>query len=268
MSMKRIILLLAFVALAVGCKTEEIGRFNLDEQMIRFKTERGGFSFLENPDGGELKVPFEVVGYKSDVDRTAQFGVIMKDADGKEATNFPVDNFELVSAIVPAGELEGTLTIRFTPPTSLETYPDFGEKHVWLRTEDGGDFKKGPNISLSNRSRNMNITVSSKLVMPASWPIWQMNGLGHFSSAYYEFIIEATGLREFPIQYPVPGYDGPGMDVLDSSGLWPASFTRAWIEDLKVKLIERNERVGSKLLHDSDDDANGKEVIIGQWSYS
>ncbi len=266
--MKKILMILALVAVVASCKKDEIDMFDPNHQMIRWTQSFNGFSFRDNPAGGELRIPFHVVGNVADVDRHAEFDIIMRNSQGEDMTTFPLNRFEIVSAIVPAGEVEGELVIRFERPVAGEVDdPDDFETHLLLTTADGGDFYKGPEVSQAIDIRNLDITVSTYLVRPQSWPSWQAGGPGYFSSSYYQFIIDnmdgeegfSSEIREFPFTYVVEG--------VNNDQVWTVQQRVDFLSTLEDKVASFNSaNPETPLTHDSGE-AKGFLVDVGRWTY-
>ncbi len=254
-----------------GCKQDEVGRFDYDHQMLRPVRVSAGLSFRadQHPDGGTIDIAFDVVGRPEDRVRTMEFaiGYIVSDFEGNEVLPFPEDKVEVVSATVPAGATRGTLTLRITPPSTgeVEDVNDF-EKYLLVSPVVGGDFHGGPEsgIASSLQFRDVQVCLSSKLVAPASWPTLATGNLGVFSSAYYQFIIDATGVSEYPIDEPVEGMN------LDSNGTpqkWTDAQKQNFVDQVKAALTAyNNEHPDAHLTHDSGP-AKGFEVVVGQVNY-
>ncbi len=268
--MKKIILFLAVAAVALaGCKQEDVGRFDFDYQMLRPVKSTAGFSFEVSPEGGTIAIPFEVVGQPEDRDReiAVQIAYYEVDFDDNKVMPFPESKVEVLGGIVPAGETRGTVTLRFSPPSAgeVEDVDDF-EKYILVVAGYNDDFQGGPESGSSSslRFRDVQVCLSTKLVAPDSWPTLQAGSLGRFSSAYYKFIMEVTGLSEYPIQAPIAGMN------LDSQGnpqKWNDNQAQTFIADVRAALVEyNNAHPDAHLTHDSGV-AKGFEVVVGQWDY-
>ena len=149
-------MLTAMAFTAVSCSTDEIDTFMVEENAIRFPGVTGGangdtyyggyssaerayygsYSFIENPtaDWTEYLIPLNVIGTVSEKDRTVNVQVVV------EGTTAPQDAYEIVDAVIPAGEREGFIRINIANTAELlET-----SYQLKLTLQESADFKLGP----------------------------------------------------------------------------------------------------------------------------
>ena len=149
-------MLTAMAFTAVSCSTDEIDTFMVEENAIRFPGVTGGangdtyyggyssaerayygsYSFIENPtaDWTEYLIPLNVIGTVSEKDRTVNVQVVA------EGTTAPQDAYEIVDAVIPAGEREGFIRINIANTAELlET-----SYQLKLTLQESADFKLGP----------------------------------------------------------------------------------------------------------------------------
>lgn len=149
-------MLTAMAFTAVSCSTDEIDTFMVEENAIRFPGVTGGangdtyyggyssaerayygsYSFIENPtaDWTEYLIPLNVIGTVSEKDRTVNVQVVA------EGTTAPQDAYEIVDAVIPAGEREGFIRINIANTAELlET-----SYLLKLTLQESADFKLGP----------------------------------------------------------------------------------------------------------------------------
>jgi hypothetical protein len=240
--MKKIIASAAMLILVAGCEQEDILRYDPSRAATAFRNTSSVHTFALNrglPDM-MVEIPFNIEGYTAPYERTAVFGV---QADNTTATNV---HYEILDATVPADSWTGTLRVKLFNHPSLND----GDVVVTLQTADGGDFVAGTANYESHA-----LTISNRLQRPVEWTVWvARNRLGTYSTAYYAFIIEATGYERFAINTTIPGiYDTP----------WTSGFVADFLILITKKLNERNDEAGSMLLHD-DGPAEGLPVIVGR----
>lgn len=250
--MKRATIALAAALLAAtGCKQEDIKSFDKSHPMTEFAATRTEYSFFE---GGEvltekvLAIPFNVVGSPVGHERTARFVVV------NDSTT--LTKYELLDAKVPANSWTGTLHVKVGNTMGADPVTGEDRPRLYLRTAAGGDFEEGP-----GNMRDHDIRLQNTLLKPAEWTnaLSNYGGIGEYSTAYYSFIIEATGETHFPIRMPVAGYY--------NGELWPVGYSAAFLTTLRDKLRERNQREGSPLLHD-DGPGKGQEIVVGKYPYT
>lgn len=251
--MKKAYIALAAVALtAAGCRKDEIKGFDKSAAMTEFAYANSDFSFFRVGDTplaeSIVGIPFNIVGWPTAHERNAIFIAV---PDSTTLTGF-----EILDAKVPADSWTGTLRVKVKNNLGTEPVTGDDRPRLYLRAVAGGDFQSGP-VNMRDHA----LKVSNTLQRPAEWTnqFTQYRGLGEYSTAYYSFIIETTGETHFPIALPVAGYN--------NGEVWSPGYTSALITNLKTKLEERNQRVGSPLLHD-DGPGKGQPVVVGKTDYA
>ena len=149
-------MLTAMAFAAVSCSTDEIDTFMVEENAIRFPGVTGGvngdtyyggyssaerayygsYSFIENPtaEWTEYLIPMNVIGTVSEKDRTVKVQVVA------EETTAPQDAYQIVDAVIPAGEREGFIRINIANTAELLTT----SYQLKLTLQESPDFKLGP----------------------------------------------------------------------------------------------------------------------------
>jgi len=149
-------MLTAMAFAAVSCSTDEIDTFMVEENAIRFPGVTGGvngdtyyggyssaerayygsYSFIENPtaEWTEYLIPMNVIGTVSEKDRTVKVQVVA------EETTAPQDAYQIVDAVIPAGEREGFIRINIANTAELLTT----SYQLKLTLQESADFKLGP----------------------------------------------------------------------------------------------------------------------------
>lgn len=166
-------MLTAMAFAAVSCSTDEIDTFMVQENAIRFPGVTGGvngdtyyggynssdrayygsYSFIENPtaEWTEYLIPMNVIGTVSEKDRTVKVQVVA------EETTAPQDAYQIVDAVIPAGEREGFIRINIANTAELLTT----SYQLKLTLQESPDFKLGPKEYL-----NAILTWNNVLPMP------------------------------------------------------------------------------------------------------
>ena len=248
--MKKILYVLSTTALALllaGCEQQDILRYDPERAAIEFANTESTFSFrMQEATEVVVSIPLNIVGYPSSVERRATFTVLA------DSTTASPNQYEILDAIVPADSYQGTLRILVRNNQG----DDFEDVKIWLLAAAGADFIPG---TVSNNYYILKLT--NRLVKPTWWSTAvAASYLGSYSAAYYTFIIETTGEMVYPMAAAIT-VDGVRYER------WSAGYTNSFILLLRDALKERNNRVGSPLLHGEEDDvdaaARGKEVVVG-----
>ena len=226
-----------------SCEKEGIQVYDSGRAAIEFSGKSSAYSFKTTGRTVDtVAITFNVEGRAVDYERTANFIVV---ADSTTATE---NEYKILSAIVAPQEYKGTLKIEVRNTAG----ENFQEVRLYLQTGNNADFIPGVLAQ-----QYYVFTMTNKLVRPSGWDSWlERYYWGNYSTAYYEFIIEATGETNFPWPDAIPGYNG--------GKAWSNGEKDAFLELLKYKLKKRNEDEGSPLLHD-DGIAKGKGVVVGKY---
>lgn len=149
-------MLTAMAFAAISCSTDEIDTFMVEENAIRFPGVTGGvngdtyyggyssserlyygsYSFIENPtaEWTEYLIPLNVIGKVSDKSRTVNWQVV------EDGTTAPQEAYEIVDAVIPAGEREGFIRINIANTAELLST----SYQLKLTLQESDDFKLGP----------------------------------------------------------------------------------------------------------------------------
>lgn len=206
-------MLTAMAFTAVSCSTDEIDTFMVEENAIRFPGVTGGangdtyyggyssaerayygsYSFIENPtaDWTEYLIPLNVIGTVSEKDRTVNVQVVA------EGTTAPQDAYEIVDAVIPAGEREGFIRINIANTAELlET-----SYQLKLTLQESADFKLGPkeylnailmwnNILPAPTNNNLKRSYNMLIVGEANFISTSLNS---YSTSAHLAIVDALG---------------------------------------------------------------------------
>lgn len=242
--MNRIILnIIGLLLLFTSCDKEDIQRYDRGRAAIEFDGSSSAYSFKKTSRSVDtVSIPFSITGYPEERIRHAEFVVV---ADSTTATE---NEYKVIDAVVASGAYNGQLRVR----VENHSGDDFEEVRVYFQIASNEDFIPG----VSERNHYV-LTLTNELVRPDSWDAWtERYSLGTYSTAYYQFIIEASGMTEFPIHIPVPG--------INDGQTWDTGQKTAFLDKLKEELKARNKHEGKPLLHD-DGTAKGQEVVVGKY---
>lgn len=240
----RYIILLAVVSWSlVACEKEGIKEYDADRAAIEFSSNSGAYSFKTTGKTIDtVGIAFNIEGRAIDIAREADFVVV---ADSTTATSA---EYKILRAVVLPNEYKGTLEVEVRNTAGN----DFEEVRVYFRTGSNANFIPGV---LAQQSYIL--TITNNLIRPSGWTTWlERYYWGNYSTAYYEFIIEATGETNFPWPNALSDYN--------DGKVWTNGEKDAFLGLLKYKLKKRNEKEGKPLLHD-DGAAKGKEVVVGKY---
>lgn len=236
-------LLAVFSWSLVSCEKQGIQVYDADRAAIEFRGNSYTYSFKTTGRTVDtVAITFQLEGRAVDYERTAHFIVI---ADSTTAT---AAEYKILGATVAPNKYKGALRIEVRNTAGK----DFKEVRVYFRTAGNDDFIPGVLAQ-----QYYMFTITNKLVRPSGWSSWlERYYWGNYSTAYYEFIIEATRETNFPWPDAIPGYN--------NGKAWTDGKMDAFLELVKYKLKKRNESAGKSLLHD-DGTAKGKEVVVGKY---
>lgn len=178
--MKTIIYSLLLILFLDACDKSEISLWNT-KPSVWFTTPKDtlNFSFYSQPtDVTEyvLDLPISMAGEISDVDRN----VSIKDLGALS----PDSHYEIVSAMVPAGGLEGSLRIKIFKTANLDIASDTISFEIC--SSELFDLGLTPDYSINT------IIVSNLLAKPT----WWQNHLGYYSDKKMEIIYAYPGAFE------------------------------------------------------------------------
>ncbi len=243
---KYIIASLTLSFFAISCEIDETTLYDAERATVNFNTTLTQYSFLKTQASTDtVDIPIFINGLASDSDRSADFEVI---ADSTTALS---SEYEIASAIIKAGEFEGNLRVKVTRPDG----EDFDDRRIYFRVADGTDFKKGIEIYKDSELILTNELTPPELWTPTGWKSRYF--LGNYSTAYYKFIIQATGETEFPYPWAVAGYN--------NGEKWNSAQKNAFLAKLKAELKEYNESIAPDVLLHDDGLAEGLPVVVGKY---
>ena len=235
--------LIAVLLASISCKKEEIKVYAPEQAAIEFERKAGEYSFrVSGKLRDTIEIPFRVEGYAVDYERKVDFIVV---ADSTTATD---KEYKILGAVVEPGKDEGVLRLE----VRNDVGDDFKNVRIYFQVNANDDFKKGV-----YELQFYTLGITNEFIRPSGWTAWlERYYLGNYSTAYYKFIVEATGETNFPWPRPIPGYN--------NGKAWSNGGKNAFLALLKDKLKERNKKAGTPLLHD-DGLAKGKEVVVGKY---
>lgn len=175
-----IVLALACLAVATGCSNEQIQAFDIGDSAVYFQSRSNTYSLIGiSDDEIELSIPVKMVGPKADYDREISLNV-------KDSTAVRGKDYEIVSSMVAAGELNGKVVIR------VKALPeDVEELYMKLEIVRNGHF---PNTFYSNNATTVGWTASYSRPMFEVWRYWYLYFAPCYSKAMHKVIVETLGV--------------------------------------------------------------------------
>lgn len=248
--MKNIIIKIYFIGLILlslsSCEDTGSLRYDANRAAINFYKFYSEYSYTKSMKNIDtIDIAFTINGLAKDYIRHADFEVL---ADSTTADD---TEFTLLSAIVPADSLGGILEIEVIRPDN-DTLPP---RRIWIITKDGDDFITGVR---SKQAHSLSLT--NGIVYPDGWypgSYMSRRYLGNYSTAYYKFIIEATGETAFPYPRAIPGYNGGKR--------WDYMFMPQFVNRIKDKLKAYNASIAPDVLTHDDGYAEGDPVVVGSY---
>jgi hypothetical protein len=199
----RILSILSVVILLTGLLTsceKEIDTYENDPKLYFFERAADlnktritskSFSFVALPSSiltDTIKIKVKTMGLAADYDRVIRGATVAKGTTAVEGTNFA-----FIDGMIKAGAVEGYL------PVLLYRTADIKTKTIVLNLTIGEtkDFKAGV-----VEDQNFTLSWSDDLVKPSNWDglISLAFYFGDYSKAKYRFIIDVTGVTNFPLQ--------------------------------------------------------------------
>lgn len=270
-------MMLAVMAfMAISCSTDDIDTYLVEENSIRFPGVTGGtngdtyysgynssdrlfygsYSFIENPtaEWEEYLIPLNVIGTISDVARTVNVQVV------EEGTTAPQSAYEIVEAVIPAGEREGFIRVKIanTPELQSQTY------QLKLTLQESADFKLGPKEYLNamlmwnsilpaptnnNLKRSYNMLIHSSLAFTST-------SLNNYSTSAHLAIVDALGWDDWGdatvhgSQANTANYDNYYNYLPRYTWIYTGDLYKAYAKKLDDYLKAYEAEHGSPLLHD------------------
>jgi hypothetical protein len=187
------------------------------------------FSFYTQPEGtteSVVEVPISMAGRVADEDRT----VTVKDL-GSSPFN-PGSRYEIVSAVIPAGEVTGTLQVKVYKTENLEEASDTLNFEIY-----GSEVFE---VGLSDYLHHA-IIISSSLAKPSWWDSTADRYVGYYSEKKLEII------------YTVLGSD----EIFSSASSW-------WSDDVQIAIYQLNQycKKNNIKYHPDDEDV----ITFDFWS--
>ncbi len=265
-------MLAAMAFMVISCSTDDIDTYLVEENAIRFpgvigdtyysgydssdSLFYGSYSFIENPtaEWEEFLIPLNVIGTISDVARTVNVQVV------EDGTTAPQSAYEIVEAIIPAGEREGFIRIKIanTPELQSQTY------QLKLTLQESVDFKLGPKKYLNamlmwncilpaptnnNLKRSYNMLIHSNLAFTAT-------SLDNYSTSAHLAIVDALGWDDWGdatvhgTQANNASYDNFYNYLPRYTWIYTGDLYKAYAKKLDDYLKAYEAEHGSPLLHD------------------
>lgn len=178
--MKHLFLIFLLGTLA-ACSTDEVDTWNA-KPCVWFSeaSDTLVFSFYSQADDVEeyvLELPITMAGAISDADRTV---AVLDKGSLHSGTEY-----EIVSATIPAGEVEGVLRVNVQRTGNLETEPDT----ITFELASSEAFELGLTAEYWTNS----IVVSSLLAQPAWWNSDAESSLGYYSDLKMQVVYQVDG---------------------------------------------------------------------------
>lgn len=230
----------------LSCDEEDLLTFDKELGLVDFESRVRAFSFMDSGQAIDtLSIKFLVHGLVSEIDREAKFTVV------GDSTTINNSNFKIISSTVKANEDFGFVMIKLTKPDDIGD----SDLRLYLRVVDNDNFKVGLETNI-----DCDITISNKLLPPSYWtPTGWITRyfLGSYSTAYYKFIIEETGYKDFPYPWVVPG--------VNNDEKWTYPQKKSFMVLLKSKVDAYNESISPDVFVHDDGLAKGLPVIPGKY---
>lgn len=229
---KYYIFILSFILLLSACKKEEIMLYQ-DDAAIYFAQKTYSYSFIEDI-GAQTKtiyLPVLLSGETKDYDRFFEIEPVYD-----TTTTAPKELFEISQGVVPKNSFNGSVAVVLKRNVTIDN------SIVYLKVNLIGSDELDPIIGTT-----LVISWTGKIIQPVNWN-WLRYYFGTpFSTAWYTFILEASGRSSLPYN--------PTLAKADPDTWW-MGLKQLVAYQLKVKeaLMKYNaEHPGDGLKHDDGD---------------
>jgi hypothetical protein len=212
-------------------------------------------SFADYPGQTERRIiiPLKAMGRLSDEDREVTAELFVYDDEDPELQNTAnPDLYDILKGVIPAGSETGTFEIDLRYGAELDTEI----QRFFVRIVPNDDF---PDVSFS--ARTLKVEFSAQEMMPINWQRGYLSiFLGTYSTAYWKFIKQVTGMSIIPFWYS--DSTNPDPETFYWNGAEQANVSEI-VTLLTRALREYNQaHPGAPLTHD-DGTKKGQEVVIG-----
>ncbi len=191
--------------------------FERAADLVQTRISSKSFSFVPFPSTvltDTIKIKVKTMGLARDYDRMLKGVTVLVGTTATEGTNYA-----FVEGTIKAGQVEGYL------PVVLYRTADIKTKSLTLNLTiaETKDFKPGV-----IEDQTFSLNWSDDLVKPANWDgIISLNFyFGTYSRAKYRFIIDVTGITDFPLQQS-------GRVPLN-----PGEYSNSMMNDVKLRVKE------------------------------
>lgn len=236
--------LLLLVVVFTSCDKEESLSFDSERTGVNFSSFTSEYAFASKLTTIDtVSIPFSINGRMENYVRHANFTILADSTDALDT------EFEILSAMVDASSIEGTLRVMVTK-NDLDSIPD---RRIWLQTAEGEDFEAG----IFNMQNHI-LTLTDRMPRPIGWTDRgrvTRYVLGEYSTSYYQWVIAATGETQFPYGFVVPGYNNDEK--------WTYAYKQVWKARLIDLLKEYNASIAPDVLIHSDGRLEGEPVQVG-----
>ena len=221
---------IVFLLIMTACSKSEIDTWDARPRVwFTNSNDTTLFSFYTQPEGtteSVVEVPISMAGRVADEDRT----VTVKDL-GSSPFN-PGSRYEIVSAVIPAGEVTGTLQVKVYKTENLEEASDTLNFEIY-----GSEVFE---VGLSDYLHHA-IIISSSLAKPSWWDSTADRYVGYYSEKKLEII------------YTVLGSD----EIFSSASSW-------WSDDVQIAIYQLNQycKKNNIKYHPDDEDV----ITFDFWS--
>ena len=221
---------IGFLLIMTACSKSEIDTWDARPRVwFTNSNDTTLFSFYTQPEGtteSVVEVPISMAGRVADEDRT----VTVKDL-GSSPFN-PGSRYEIVSAVIPAGEVTGTLQVTVYKTENLEEASDTLNFEIY-----GSEVFE---VGLSDYLHHA-IIISSSLAKPSWWDSTADRYVGYYSEKKLEII------------YTVLGSD----EIFSSASSW-------WSDDVQIAIYQLNQycKKNNIKYHPDDEDV----ITFDFWS--
>lgn len=175
-------MLFGLLLILSACQKEEIMTYDTNRSAINFISKTNEYTFLTNPEDVYIqKVEVRIMGDAVEYDRSFSVKVVASE------TTAQADQYEIIDAVVKAGEFEGTLSVRlFNSDMLADT-----TLNICVEMIDSDDFLAG-NID----KNKFTVKFTDQVVVP-TWSYFKYFFCSYPSTECYRIIIATTGLTQY-----------------------------------------------------------------------
>ena len=198
---------MTLLVMATGCEKSELVRYEEPAMIYVYREafnndgDSVAYSFAikaNNLQVDTIKVPVRIMGDATNTDREVKLAVIADSTTAVEGTHY-----EFLPYHIPAGEFSADLPVLVKRTADLKNQ----EVRLLLQVTASKDFQPGiPHSPVAGNFAGAGlkylVKINDFLTKPSNWDTRLIYYFGTYSQVKFKFIIDITGITDFPVGSP------------------------------------------------------------------